>query len=86
MKYSKYFGEQIRKKDLPNFSKTSIQKMFNIVYVESTAHGLLKAKHLLDKDNIPNYDFLQTDLDKELKDITGGLPPQLLFHDLCKNE
>lgn len=86
MKYSIYFGEQLRKKELPNFSKKSIQKMFNIVHIEAVAHGLLKSKDLLNKDNIPNYDFLQTELSSELKDITRGLPPQLLYHDLCKSE
>lgn len=86
MKYSKYFGEQLKNKELPEFSKKSIQKMFNIVYIEAVAHGMGKTKHLLDKDNVPNYDFLQTELTSELKDITRGLPPQLLYHDLCKSE
>ncbi len=86
MKYSMYFGEQLRKKELPTFSKQSIQKMFNIIHIEAVSHGLKKTRDLLNEDNIPKYDSLQLELDKELKDITRGLPPQLVYHDFCTSE
>jgi hypothetical protein len=52
-----------QEKELPNFSKKSIQTILNIVHVESVMKGLLKSKALLNKDNIPYYHFLKTELD-----------------------
>lgn len=79
MKYSDYFGMQIKNFGLPKLNKEQFQRMMNIAFVEGLIVGMSERGK-----NDTTYTWKHYRDKKSLNELTKRLPPEKLYFEMIK--
>lgn len=74
LKYSIYFGELLKKKELPELSDEEYDRMYNIIHLENRIIGM---------KSVRNYSYFKFQM--KLNDLTGCFSPETLLQQMVES-